>query len=308
MSRIERDPIEDGDEITAASLNTRFNDFSQSNLNAFNTRDAAIDLPQFKIQNDRGFMAPVATDIVIGEVSLKHSTSVTLNGQTAAPASPYIIGDAGGNPTYIGPLNIGLVNITSSDILRVYWHLNVRPLYAGTPWTTVDTPSPEYAIDHTGGGQQGVATWGTCWVFYLQWDITDATLTNWTEVPFQGDFSTAIAGGVVGDPLAACTATSVVPAWITYHDADERVGTGSDIGVPVGWRSVSGAYYYDASMAGAVGTVYGLRLVAKGPMHPYNNGGVNYLVHQTAVPGQGGASVQLEHTDGRLGFILQRLG
>ena len=81
MSRIERDPIEDGDEITAVSLNTRFNDFSQSNLNAFNTRDAAIDLPQFRIQNDRGFMAPVATDIVIGEVSLKHSTSVTLNGR-----------------------------------------------------------------------------------------------------------------------------------------------------------------------------------------------------------------------------------
>lgn len=308
MSRIERDPIEDGDEITAASLNTRFNDFSQSNLNAFNTRDAAIDLPQFRIQNDRGFMAPVATDIVIGEVSLKHSTSVTLNGQTAAPASPYIIGDAGGNPTYIGPLNIGLVSIGGSDILRVYWHLNVRPLYAGTPWTTTDNPMPEYDIDHTGGGQQGVATWGTCWVFYLQWDITDATLTNWTEVPFQGDFRTAIAGGVVGDPLAACTATSVVPAWITYHDADERVGTGSDTGVPVGWRSVSGAYYYDASMAGAVGTVYGLRLVAKGPMHPYNNGGTNYLVHQTAVPGQGGTSVQLEHTDGRLGFILQRLG
>ena len=307
MSRIERDPVEDGDEITAASLNSRFADFSQTTLNAFNTRDAAIDLPQFERTSQRGFLAPVATDIAIGEISLKHTTSVTLNGQTAAPATPYIIGDAGGNPTYIGPLNIGLVNITSSDILRVYWHLNVRPLYSGDPWNTNDTPDPEWLMPHS-GGQAGAYNWGTVWAIYLQWDITDATLTNWTEVPFQGDFNTAIAGGVVGDPLSACTATSVVPAFLTRHNATDRAMINFDTGVPVGWRSVSGAYYYDASMAGAVGTVYGLRLVVKGPMGMWNNGGVNYLVHQTAIPGQAGTDVQLEHTDGRLGFILQRLG
>jgi hypothetical protein len=310
MSRIIRGPIVDGEEIKAGPLNDRFTDFTQTNLNQFNTRDAAIDLPQFERSGQRGFMVPVATDTEIGEASLKHTTSVTLNGQITAPTTPYIIGDASPAPTVLGPLGVGLVNVTTDNVLRVYWHLNVRPKYTGSPWLETDTPSPAYDMDASGGGQQGVFTSGTCWVIYLQWDITSPALTNWTEVPFQGDYRTAITGGVVGDALSDCTAASVVPAWITYSDADDRIVVGSphNIGVPVGWRSVSGCYYYDASMAGEISTVYGLRLVAKGPMHPYNVGGVNYLVHQTAVSGDTGTDVQLEHTGGRLGIILQRLG
>ena len=49
MSRINRARIVDGDDVTAASLNDRFDDFSQANeLDQFNLRDAAVDLPQFK--------------------------------------------------------------------------------------------------------------------------------------------------------------------------------------------------------------------------------------------------------------------
>ena len=309
MSRINRAPVKDGDTIAAADLNSRFTDFTQTDLNAFNTRDAAIDLPQFKRTSQRGFLAPVATDKEIGEVSLKHTTSVTLNGQTSAPASPYVIGNAAGAASQLGPFGIGLVNITADDVLRVYWNLNVKPKFTGTPWTTADTPSAKYVLPKSGGGVGlDTCTWGSCWVIYLQWDITSASLSNFTEVPFQGDFRTSITGGVTGDPLQATAATSVVPCFISHRSATDRVAIGNETAVQPGWRSVSGSYYYDASMAGTVGTVFGFRLVAKGPMHPYHNGTTNYLVHQTAIPGQNGTDVQLEHTDGRLGFILQRLG
>ncbi len=47
MSRINRARIVDGDNTTAASLNDRFDDFSQAGaLDTFNLRDSAVDLPQ----------------------------------------------------------------------------------------------------------------------------------------------------------------------------------------------------------------------------------------------------------------------
>jgi hypothetical protein len=46
MSRIVRAAVNDGDTLDAASLNDRFSDYTQTDLNAFNHRDAAHDLPQ----------------------------------------------------------------------------------------------------------------------------------------------------------------------------------------------------------------------------------------------------------------------
>ena len=44
MSRINRAAIVDGEEIEAAPLNTRYADYTQTDINEFNTRDAAIDM------------------------------------------------------------------------------------------------------------------------------------------------------------------------------------------------------------------------------------------------------------------------
>jgi len=49
MSRINRARIVDGDATTAASLNDRFNDFSQANtVDPVNLRDATVNLPEHR--------------------------------------------------------------------------------------------------------------------------------------------------------------------------------------------------------------------------------------------------------------------
>jgi hypothetical protein len=303
MSRINRPPIQDGDEVAAAGLNVRYGDFSQSDINQFNTRDGAIDLPQFELPS-RHHMARVATSVQIGKSDFYHDAPVVLNGQTALPSTPYVIGD-GVSDTVLGPLNLALVTVDDTNVLRVYWSLNVEPRFTGTPWTTASTPSATYEVAQHGGGNKGIVTNGTCWVIYLQWDITSPALTNWTEVPYQGDFDTNPTGTIRGELLENTAATTVVPAWVTRHDADNREADGNTVATKIGWRGVSGHYTYDSSMAGNV-TVYGLRLVVKGPMHPFNHNGRNYLVQQPDIVSQAGTNLQLAHTVGRLGFILHR--
>ena len=305
MSRINRPPILDGDEITAAGLNVRFGDFTQTDLNRFNHRDAAYDLPQFEQTFSRGFMAPIARQVQIGKADFYHSAPVTINGQAATPSTPVVVGD-GVSDTVLGPLGVGQLAINAGDVLRVYWHLNVRPQFTGQPWTDA-AGRDYYEITHSGGSTQKVATGATCWVMYLQWDITSAALTNWTEVPFQGDFATNFTGALYGSPLASTTATTVIPCWVTSHDANGgREMTGSETSEGLGWMGASGCYYYDSTMAGTVASIYGLRLVIKGPMHPFHVTTTNYLAQTPNILNQGGTNVSLQHTVGQLGFIKHR--
>jgi hypothetical protein len=304
MSRIQRPPVQDGDQIAAADLNNRYADYTQTDVNEFNARDASIDLPQFKQTASRGFMARVAHSVQIGKLDFYHDSPVTLNGQTALPSTPYVIGD-GVSDTVLGPLGIGLCVVDDTNILRVYWHLNVKPIYTGTPWTTIGiSPIGFYAVPHTSGPDAEVSTNGTCWAFYLQWDVTSAALTNWVEVPYQGDFTTNPTGSHRGELLENTAATTVVPAWVTRHGAVDREADGSDVAMLQGWRGISGHYFYDTSMGPSV-TVYGLRLVVKGPMHPFNHNNRNYLVQQPGLVS--GTNVQLQHTVGRLGLILHKV-
>ena len=305
MSRINRPPILDGDEITAAGLNVRFGDFTQTDLNRFNHRDAAYDLPQFEQTAGRGFVAPIARQVQIGKLDFYHSAPVTINGQAATPSTPVVVGD-GVSDTVLGPLGVGELAINAGDVLRVYWHLNVRPQFTGQPWTDA-AGRDYYEITHSGGSTQKVATGATCWVMYLQWDITSAALTNWTEVPFQGDFSTNFTGALYGSPLASTTATTVIPCWVTSHDANGgREMTGSETSEGLGWMGASGCYYYDSTMGGTVASIYGLRLVIKGPMHPFHVTTTNYLAQTPNILNQGGTNVSLQHTVGQLGFIKHR--
>ena len=306
MSRINRAAIVDGEEIEAAPLNTRYADYTQTDINEFNTRDAAIDMPQFKRTLGRGFVCKTATEIQIGKVDFYHDAPVSLAGMGTAPSAALVIGD-GGSPTPLGPLAVGLVNVDTTNVLRIYWSLNVNPKFTGTPWTTTSTPSAKFTFSKNGGGTDVTSTNGTCWVFYLEWDITGPTLANFVPVPGQGDFDTVVTGAIRGELLENTSATTVVPCWTTTFSADDRLTAGSEHANVTGWRGISGTYYYDSSMAGAVSTVYGMRLVCKGPMHPYQTGGRNYLVQQPDIVNQGATNVTLEHTSGRLGFILHKV-
>jgi len=305
VSRINRASIKDGDQITAAGLNVRFGDFSQTDLNKFNHRDAAYDLPQFEHTNQRGFLAPIANQVTIGKLDFYHGAPVSVAGQTATPSTPYVVGE-GVSPTVLGPLGVGELAINAGDVLRVYWHLNVRSQFIGQPWTNA-AGRDYYEFTHSGGSAQKVATGATCWVMYLQWDITSAALTNWTEVPLQGDFATNFTGALYGSPLSQTTATTAIPCWVTSQDSNGgRELTGGEDSEGLGWMGASGCYYYDSSVAGTVASIYGLRLVIKGPMHPFHVTTTNYLAQTPGILNEGGTNVILQHTVGQLGFIKHR--
>lgn len=298
MSRINRARIVDGDNTTAASLNDRFDDFSQAGaLDVFNLRDSAVDLPQIA---KTGFQASFMQVDTLGKSDLLHSAPVTASANgLSPPATPHVLQDGAANPTfatYTGGLSVG-----AFDVFRVYWSLSVAAELTGTPWNG----GFEFnEVTGTGaGGHLHVSTSAGCFVAWLQWDITDATLTNWTEVPGQSDFEDVIAG-YYGAELADCGATTVIPLWSYWlrnlNNGDASAGTTEETNA-AGWRGISGAWHYTGSSV----TVYGLRVVLRGVMHPRraSAGAANALVNDTAVAG----GVSLQYTGGRLVTFVHKV-
>jgi len=299
MSRINRARIVDGDDVTAASLNDRFDDFSQAGaLDQFNTRDGAVDLPQLA---KTGFQAPFMQVDDLGKSDLLHAAPVSDSAKGTTPGSFSVLQDGAANPTiatYTGGLSI-----TTNDVLRVYWSLSVAAELSGTPWAL----GLQYnTITGTGGGGNlDVSTSAGCFAAWLQWDVTDATLTNWTEVPGQGDFQTLIGGGYYGNTLQNCGATTIIPLWSVWmrnvRNGDSSSGAREETR-DAGWRGVSGSWHY---VSGFTRTIYGLRVVILGVMHPYRatTGGTNALVHDIAPAG----GVSLQYTGGRLVTMVNRI-
>lgn len=296
MARINRPIITDGQTVDATDLNDRFTDYSQpAALNGFNVRDAAVDLGQLK---RTGFMLEQMGQTVIGNNDWKHSTVNTVSGQTGTPAAPHIVSDGGGSPT---PLALGAGwTLNADNILRVYWDLSVRPYYEGArPWTAVGALS-KYIFPQLGGGTIDVATGVTCWPFWLQWDITDATLTNWVNVTGQSDFNNAVAT-YNGNRLSQCESTSVVNAFLETAAGPVNGEFNSRLTVDVGWTSVSGAWHYHEGLGAR--TVYGLRVVFTGVCHSLNNAGVNWLVRDDPVS----PSARLDYNGGSLSAMVVRI-
>ena len=294
MSRITTPAVQDGQAVTATDLNNRFTAFSQPNaINAYNTRDAAFDLPQF---SSTRFMAPRMATATIGYDDWKHSAYNTDAAPAAGPAAPFLVRDSAGNYT---PLSFGPTGwaLTTDQLLRVYWDLSVRPRYTGTPWLSAGSLG---FWDIGSGAAQDVASGMSCWAFWLQWDITSNALVNWTNVPQQSQFNDAV-GGLLGASLGNTMATTVVPPWIDTASGLSNGSFASTTDYPVGWTGISGDWHYQP---GAPITVYGMRVVFTGTLHGWNTGGVNYLVRDD--PTNATKDVEIDHNGGRLEAMVMR--
>tara|TARA_R110000796_G_scaffold145845_2_gene262440 strand:- start:2693 stop:3589 length:897 start_codon:yes stop_codon:yes gene_type:complete len=279
MSRLTQPPVKDGDAINAASLNDRFTQFTQTDLNQFNTRDAAIDLPQFKGGVTR-FLAPQMFIGAIGANDWKHATDVTATGQVTG-SLPHVVSDAAGAAT---PLSFGATGMTltqNEEMLRVYWDMSVRPRWEGTrPYTASDL----IWVFSTGGSTQNVFSGYGCWAFWLQWDITSNALANFVNVPGQGNFNGIVTGSRGGNPLSTCQSTSVVQSIIETGGAPNNGKlSGGVLTIPVGWTAVDGAWHYLPT--GSSPTIFGVRVVFSGPFGAYNVGATNYLIRADNVAG-----------------------
>ena len=296
MSRINRARIVDGDQATAASLNDRFDDFSQSGaLNRFNLRDAAVDLPQ--LNTSAIGQAPFVQVDEIGKTDLLHAAPVTVAGFSSSPyTTAHIVEDGAGNPTIT---NYGAgVTIDPGEILRIYWSLSVHSDGTGTTSSGIQTVQ----VTTQSGPGGAFYTSAGCFVAWLQWDITSASRTNFVEVPGQGDFKTTF-GSFHGNALSLCPATTVIPLWSSYpDDLEDGKPTAVTKTYAMGWRGVSGAWHYAPTSSV---TVYGLRIALLGVMHPrrVSTATANNLVLDTTQA----SHVTLEYTGGRLVTFVNRV-
>jgi len=299
MSRLTQPPVQDGDAINAASLNNRFSQFTQSGtLNAFNTRDAAFDLPQFE-QGVNRFLVPSMFDTLIGYNLWKHGAYNTVTGQTTG-ASPHLVSDSGSTPTVLslGPLGVTLTQ--NVHALRVYWDLSIRPRWVGArPWTG---GALNYTFrDGSGGTKDHFSGYG-CWAFWLQWDVTSNALLNFVNVPGQGDFNTPLAPTTRGaERLSNCQATSIMQNVIeTAADPENGKTPRSPITVPMKWTSVDGAWHVAPTAAPV--TVYGLRVAFSGPFGAWQDGTYNYLMRNDDVAD----AARLDYNGGGLSALVMR--
>ena len=301
MSRINRARIVDGDQTTAASLNDRFDDFTQANeIDQFNLRDSAVDLPQLK--KSPKFQAPFVQTDVLGKSDMLHAAPVSVGATGSTPySSPHVIQDGAANPT-IASYGASGLTLTAGEVLRIYWSLSVRADLTNSPW---DDGFQFNAIAGTGGGgNTDVSTSAGCFVAWLQWDVTSNGLTNWTEVPGQSDFKTTL-GSFHGSSLQLCQATTVIPLWSYWlrnlNNGDSSAGTSAETKA-AGWRGISGAWHYPNT--GSL-TIFGLRVVLLGVMHPrrISAGAANTLVLDVGPA----ADVDLEYTGGRLVSFVNRM-
>jgi len=267
MSTISNASFIGGEDLTAATVNAKFQDITTATTTALdeaNIRNQSIDMSQMDgtalsgksdiilVSMKQGSIGSSDTDITVGLVYPKNRTGTPLL-RSLAPTN----------------LAWGAV-LSTNDMLRVYWSGRC------TPFTDVL-------------GSNRTDDNDLCWVFWLQWDITSAGLTNWVEVPNQGDWSTEIesaGSGKYGEPTdTVLSATrgiqgsAIVPHYQTYID--------STVTQVVNKRNnINGTYYY--KNAGADVTVYGLRIVVGGPYKGHTNHETgsgtdrNYLKYSTA--------------------------
>lgn len=297
MSRIIRSPYQPGDPADSTRANADFSAFSQAGaVDAANVRDAAIDLPQ--LASNIIILNASSTQIGTGSSGWQHTAPRTAPSSVATPATKTPLVDGSGNPTPLGPF---VWNLVPGDVLRVYWDLSVRPTYQGSPWVG---NYGEISITQSGGGTHTVNLGGHCWLISLQWDVVNASLTNWTDVSGQTAYTSAISG-TVGGRLADSPASVPVPAW-RLSSLNLLNGkwdaTSVEVDEATGWTAANGAWFYVPS--GNL-TVYGLRLIIHGIYHPGQTATENYLILDTGV---GGASQVLQYDGGTLTAIHQRIG
>lgn len=310
MPRVARPSVREGTEITAAAVNAQFAAFTAAttDIDADNLREFAVDLPQLPDaagESGDGVVFRRGASVQIGNGDLLHTSPVTVASYAGATfPSPHVVEDGAGNPT---PLVLGASGwaLAAGDVLRVYWDLSVRPRYTETGSAQSPGVLAPYGIELDVWGSPSTTTAGDGmfgWLMWLQWDITDNTLTNWVPVPSQSNFTAVIQPGVYGDELPKTAATTPIPPWIDYDEDQQRGQLDTlSVSLPIRWRGVSGAYYY-VPTSGV--TVYGLRLVIAGVAHAWNYNGVNYWRWAPTVADDG--ATYIEYTSGGLTALLHK--
>ncbi len=241
MSIITNSSFIGGETLSTTDINNKFQDVTDAtttSLDESNFRDQSIDLAQMDSNASHGRSGIQLVTMAHGSVGTSDDLTTSRSYSTSRTGQNLL--DAGGTATNL------VVNavLSTDDILRVY--------YSGRITTTT-------AITANASDPYSNA----CWAFWLQWDITDATLTNWTEVPNQGDWNNQITASRYAEPTDVVlsttngiASTAIVPHFLHIDDG------GSATIQSAAYNNVNGSYFY--KNAGGNVTIYGLRIIVGG--------------------------------------------
>lgn len=298
MSRITRDRIEPGDALQSADLNTRYSDYTQTDLNAENVTDAAFDSVHMPAEAVLINMTQ-GTIGVAGDIA--HTTPHFYYNATSGPATrnPAL------NPSAAAGVAVGGVSgwtLSTGTVLRVYFNLQCKSgLNGANPHQGPPGPAILGAVaigNPTSTAFDYFSIGAHCWLIQLQWDITSSSLANFVDVPGAGDFQSTWTGSKYGERANNMAGVAAVPA-MWAGSVGWYPGFGGQA-LPVtreiranGWRNVAGGWVYN----GGGQTVYGFRVVIHGVYHPYNDGANNGLALETNF---GTAQLQLSYSLGNI--------
>ena len=307
MSRIQRPRVQGGDASSAAELNNTYSDYSQlGDLDGNNVRDQAFDLPHF----DGYKIVKNNTETILGNQVMLHPvipaqappppatwTEVTHTTTIASPQH-HVVQTLGGVETFLDLSSSPWV-IATGDVIRVWWHLSVLSEYTALAWDGVSSLG-RYLLPDPAGGNEVITDGHHCWVMYLEWDITSAGLTNWVPVPGQSSFTTDLFSETQkGALLYETSSTVAISPWAVFSEGNAENGETPDRGSSTshGWYAPYGMWAHANTGAGF--SVYGIRVVITGLLHPAHSGGVNYLIYDV------NTACTLKYLGGRIGALHQ---
>jgi hypothetical protein len=259
MSTITNSQFTGGETLNTTDINNKFQNITtatSSALNQDNLRDQSVDLAQMDSNSAHGRSGINLVSMTTDHVGTANDLTTGRDYAVNRTGTPLL--DAAGAFTKITPN----ATLSPNDLLRVY--------FSGRIKTTCNISSGPNQVSNA------------AWAFWLQWDITSAGLTNFTEVPNQGDWSNQITGGRYAEPadvvLSATNgiaSTAFVPHFVYTGGSKYTYAK----------NNVNGSYYYKNT--GAAVTIYGLRLVVGGVYRgvwEQNSGGSarrNYVEYTT---------------------------
>lgn len=274
MSTITNPSFLPGDTTLASTLNAKFTDLAtattggaSTGLDEKNFRQESIDLNQFDSVSNSGKSGIILRDWQMTDNGVSASDTPTAYVSVVDTGLPVELSHGSGCQLS-WPLGLSL---EAADVVRVHWHVwadsvvvdsdkfsSALPIGtgfdAGTTYSTLVATYPE--MDEP------------VWLVWLQWDITDNTLTNWEEVPNQEAFETAFGIGTHGGYAADSAATMVIPHGVRYVESSQL---NLEHIVDLALRRSYNLIVENPT------TVYGFRLVLKGLFHPKCDSDTNNL-------------------------------
>ena len=262
-----------GTTASASTMNTLYSDVATAttSLDDKNVRSQAVDIAQVETEVNNGF------------------GRVTRFVGSYNDTTPLLFSDSA--TVTVAEWNMGVgAEFDIGHMARLYVSMKVGNITIGTA---------QYGAGPAAKIQSQQLFSGAGWLFWLEWDVTDATLANWEPVPGQEDFGNHIAGITdnLGNPVPHIRTSKTAATILVPHVYGSQDGTTQVVLNPVSGQfgqPIRRTRSYHHARTGSNARIYGIRLRGRGVVSlgidPAATGEGIFYVRDTVLWGGGGAS------------------